>query len=49
MKITKSHIIELLNEELTKTDKSEIKKMVAKQVDGYLAVALSSEHAIENE
>ena len=30
MKITKSHIVELLNEELTKTDKSEIKKMIRK-------------------
>ena len=47
MKITKSYIIELLNEELTKTDKSEIKKMVDKQVEKMLKSELKK--ALEEE
>ena len=32
MKITKQQIVEFINEELTKTDKSEIKSMISAEI-----------------
>ena len=47
MLLTKSNIISLINEELTKTDKSEIKTMINKaikdEVDKQISKALKSE------
>ena len=47
MQVTKSYIISLLNEELTKTDKSEIKKMIGTEVDKLLQKELKK--ALEEE
>tara|TARA_B100001123_G_scaffold74689_3_gene84184 strand:+ start:6559 stop:6816 length:258 start_codon:yes stop_codon:yes gene_type:complete len=43
MSLSKQQIIELINEELTKTDKSEIKTMINKALDKEVAKAVKDE------
>ena len=43
MKLTKQTIVELINEELTKTDKSEIKSMIRGELSKQVADAVKSE------
>ena len=43
MKLTKQTIVELINEELTKTDKSEIRSMIRGELNKQVADAVKSE------
>ena len=43
MKLTKQQIVEFINEELTKTDKSEIRSMIRGELNKQVADAVKSE------
>ena len=43
MNLSKQQIVALINEELTKTDKSEIKTLINKELDKEVAIAVKKE------